>query len=192
MIPPTFKTDILFIMDSSSLVNVEDFRRQKDFAKSMMAAFHVKPGQSRAAAITFGQSSDKVLRFNSYLSVSYIESAIDTATRIGGTARLDKALTDAYDLLKDSNPTVPRIVVLFTAVRQGSDSHKESTDAAAEKLHDLGARVYVIAVGRNPDVDRLGQVADHRQDVLIAPRFIDLRLNRASIAEKIFKRVGES
>lgn len=106
--------------------------------------------------------------------------------------RSDKALTDAYDLLKDSNPTVPRIVVLFTAVRQGSDSHKESTDAAAEKLHDLGARVYVIAVGRNPDVDRLGQVADHRQDVLIAPRFIDLSLNRASIAEKIFKRVGES
>lgn len=190
VIPLSFKSDILFMMESSSLVNNDDFTGQKNFVKSMMSSFHVKLGQSRAAVITYGQYSEKVLRFNSYLPVKDIESAVDRATRVGGTPRLDEALVDAYDIMQDSNPTIARIVVLFSAVRQGSDPYKEAIDAAAEKLHDLGARVYVIAVGRDPDVDSLGEVADHPQDVFNVETFRDLEPNGESIAEKIFERIG--
>lgn len=178
-------------MDSSSLVTEEDFRAQKDFVKTMMASFYVKRGQSRAALITYGQNSTKVLRFDSYLSMNYIESAVDTATGIGGTPRLDKALVDAYDVLTDANPSIPRIVILFTATRKGEDSHKESIEEAAERIHDLGARVYVFEVGRDQTDENLGQVADHPQDVLKIPAFKDLRPNSNSLAETIYTRVGE-
>lgn len=178
-------------MDSSSLVTEDDFRAQKDFVKSMIASFHVKRGQSRAALITFGQNSEKVLRFNSYLSVNYIESAVNTATGIDGTPRLDKALVDAYDVLGDANSSIPRIVILFTATRKGEDPHKESIEAAAERIHDLGARVFVFAVGRDPTDETLGQVADHPQDVFKIPTFKDLRPYNGSMAETIYTRVGE-
>lgn len=191
VIPPKFKSDVLFIMDSSSLVTEDDLRAQKDFVKSMMTSFHVKRGQSRAALITYGKNSEKVLRFNSYLSLNYIESAVDTATSVGGTARVDKALVDASDVLRDANPAIPRIVVLLTASDRGDDPHKESIKAAAERIHDLGARVYVLAVGRLPNVEILGHVADHPQDVFKFPTFKDLRLNSDSKAETIYTRVGE-
>ena len=191
MIPPKFKSDILFIMDSSSLVTEDDLRAQKDFVKSMMASYHVKRGQSRAALITYGQNSEKVLRFNSYLSVNYIESAVDTATSVGGTARIDKALVDASDVLRDANPSIPRIVVLLAATGKGEDPHKESIKAAAERIHDLGARVYVLAVGREPNVEILGHVADQPQDVFKIPTFKDLRRNSDSLTETIYTRVGE-
>jgi len=178
-------------MDASSRVTGDDLRAQKDFVTSMMASFNVKRGQSRAALITYGQNSEKVLRFDSYFSVNYIESAVDTATSVGGTARVDKALVDASDLLRDANPSIPRIVVLLAATGQGEDPHKESIKTAAERIHDLGARVYVLAVGREPNVEILGHVADHPQDVFKMPTFNDLRLNSDSIIETIYIRVGE-
>lgn len=178
-------------MDSSSLVIEEDFREQKDFVKSVIASFHVKRGQSRAALITYGKNSEKVLPFNSYVSANYIESAVDTATGIGGTPQLNKALVDAYDVLRDANPSVPRIVIVIAATRKGEDPHKESIKAAAERIHELGARVYVFAVGRDRTDDSLLQVADHPQDVFRIPTFKDLRPNSDSMAETIYTRVGE-
>ena len=178
-------------MDSSSRVTEDDFRAQKDLVKSMMASFNVKRGQSRAALITYGQNSEKVLRFDSYLSVNYIESAVDTATSVGGTARMDKALIDTSDVLRDANPSIPWIVVLLAATGKEEDPHKESIKAAAERIHDLGARVYVLAVGREPNVEILEHIADHPQDVFKIPTFKDLRQNSASITETIYTRVGE-
>lgn len=178
-------------MDSSSRVTEDDFMAQKDFVKSMMASFNVKRGQSRAALITYGTNSEEVLRFDSYLSVNYIESAVDTATSVGGTARIDKALVDASDVLRDANPSIPRIVVLLAATGKEEDPQKESIKAAAERIHGLGARVYVLAVGREPNVEILGHVADHPQDVFKISTFKDLRLNSDSITETIYTRVGE-
>ena len=191
IIPPKFKSDILFIMDSSSRVTEDDLVAQKGFVKSMMASFNVKRGQSRAALISYGRNSEKVLRFDSYLSVNYIESAVDTATSVGGTARLDKALVDARDVLRDANPSIPRIVVLLAAAGKGEDPHKESIKAAAERIHDLGARVYVLAIGREPNVEILQHVADHPQDVFKIPTFKDLRLSSDSITETVYTRVGK-
>lgn len=178
-------------MDSSSLVTAEDFQEQKDFVKSVIASFHVKRGQSRAALITYGENSEKVLPFNSYISVNYIESVVDTATGIGGTPQLNKALVDAYDVLRGANPSVPRIVILIAATRKGEDPHKELIEAAAERIHDLGARVYVFAVGRDRTDESLLQVADHPQDVFKILTFKDLRSNSDSTAETIYTRVGE-
>ena len=175
-------------MDSSSLVNQEDFRTQKDFVKSIMKSFHVKRGQSRAAVITYGQDSEKVLRFDSYLSLEYIESVIDTATSIGGSPRIDKALVDADDVLRDANQSIPRIVIMFTTIRKGDDSQKKSMDTAAETIHDSGARVYVIAVGRDADADSLKRVPDAPEDIFKIPTFKDLN---DSMAETIYERVGE-
>ena len=191
IIPPTFKSDLLFIVDSSTLVTEDDLRAQKDFVKSMMASFNVKRGQSRAALITYGQNSEKILRFDSYLSVNFIESAVDTATSVGGTARIDKAVVDASDVLRDANPSIPWIVVLLAATGKEEDPHKNSIKAAAERIHDLGARVYVLAVGREPNVEVLEHVADHPRDVFKLPTFKDLRLNGDSITETIYIRVGE-
>ena len=178
-------------MDSSTLVTEDDLRAQKDFVKSMMASFNVKRGQSRAALITYGQNSEKILRFDSYLSVNFIESAVDTATSVGGTARIDKALVDASDVLRDANPSIPWIVVLLAATGKEEDPHKNSIKAAAERIHDLGARVYVLAVGSEPNVEVLEHVADHPRDVFKLPTFKDLRLNGDSITETIYIRVGE-
>ena len=178
-------------MDSSTLVTEDDLRAQKDFVKSMMASFNVKRGQSRAALITYGQNSEKILRFDSYLSVNFIESAVDTATSVGGTARIDKALVDASDVLRDANPSIPWIVVLLAATGKEEDPHKNSIKAAAKRIHDLGARVYVLAVGREPNVEVLEHVADHPRDVFKPPTFKDLRLNGDSITETIYTRVGE-
>ena len=175
-------------MDSSSPVNRDDFQRQKEVVKSIMKSFHVTRGQSRAAVITYGQYSEKLLRFNSYLSLNHMESVVDTATSIGGSPRIDEVLVDAADVLRDANQSIPRIVIMFTTVRDLIDSHKKAIDKASEVIHATGARVYIIAVGKDIDIGSLKKVADSPVDVFKVQTFKDLN---DSMAEMIYQRVGK-
>ena len=178
-------------MDSSSFVSKDDYESQKDFAKAMMRTFNVRPGQSRVASITYGEYSEKVLQFDSYRSVDDIESLIYSARSVGGLPRLHKALINASDIMKDANSSFPGIVILFAVARQGSDIDEKAIESAAEKLHDLGVRVYVITVGKASDLKVLDFVADHPQDVFTVPSFRDLVSRQEDIAKNIFMRVGK-
>ena len=178
-------------MDSSSFVGKDDYESQKDFAKAMMGTFNVRPGQSRVASITYGEYSEKVLQFDSYRSVDDTESLIYSARSVGGLPRLHKALMNASDIMKDANSSFPGIVILFAVARQRSDIDEKAIESAAEKLHDLGVRVYVITVGKDPDLKVLDFVADHPQDVFTVPSFRDLVSRQDDIAKNVFMRVGK-
>lgn len=175
-------------MDSSSPVSRDDFQTQKDVVKSIMKSFYVRRGQSRAAVITYGRYSEKLLRFNSYLSLNDIESVVDTATSIGGSPRIEEVLVDAADVLRDAIQSIPRIVIMFTTVRDLTDRHKKAVDKAAEVIHDTGARVYVIAFGKDVDDLSLKKLADSQEDIFKVPTIKDLN---DSMAVEIFRRVGK-
>ena len=178
-------------MDSSSFVSKEDYKSQKDFAKATMGTFNVRPGQSRVASITYGEYSEKIFQFDSYRSVDDIESLLYSARSVGGLPSLHKALINASDIMKDANSSFPGIVIFIAVARQGSDIDEKAIESAAETLHDLGVRVYVIAVGKDPALKVLDFVADHPHDVFTVPSFRDLVSRQEDIAKNIFMRVGK-
>lgn len=74
---------------------------------------------------------------------------MDRVSSVGGTRRIDKAFAAAAEVLKDSRPSVPKMVVLLTSGRQPLDA--PSLAESAVPLHSLGAMFYVVSIANDLD-----------------------------------------
>lgn len=142
--------DVVFLVDASDGVNSLNFNKEKAFVKILAKRLNVSPGKSRAAVIAFGSSSTLAIDFNSYNSFQAFETLVDRLSSVVGTRRIDKAFEAAALVLKDSLPSVPKIVVLVTAGRQPLDA--PSLEESAVPLHSIGVMFYVVSIAN--DLDR--------------------------------------
>lgn len=142
--------DIVFLVDASDGVNSLNFNKEKAFVKVLAKRFNVSPGKSRAAVIAFGSSSTLAIDFDSYNDFPAFETLLDRVSSVGGARRIDKAFETAAQVLRDSRPSVPKMVVLLTTGRQPLNA--PSLAESAVPLHSIGAMFYVVSIAN--DLDR--------------------------------------
>lgn len=99
----------MFLIDSSSPVDASQYLQQKESVKSLARYLNVKPGHSRAALITYGSTSSKVIDFNGYSTLGEFDTAVNRAGRVGGPRRTDYALEAAKQALYEARPNVPKV-----------------------------------------------------------------------------------
>ena len=80
---------------------------------------------------------------------------------------MDRALEHATQLLSSRGRDGPWIVVLLTAGKQAAAPDAKPLDQAVQPLKRLGARIYVVAVGRDPDTGELIHIVDRRMDIFL-------------------------
>lgn len=171
--------------DSSSDVQNNDFKTQKDFTKTLAKHFNVQPGKSRAALLTYGSNPSLQFRFDGYKTISEFESRVDRAVPVGGNRRIDKALEATQQLIKVARPKVPKIVVLFVSGRQALGSDDLSKRVAP--LRKAGVKTYVIAVGSAPDTNELRPLVSTPGDLFIIPSYNSLAPKGPAVAKHIGK-----
>ena len=130
-------------------MNPLNFKKEKAFVKLLAKRLNVSPGKSRAAVIAFGSTSTLAIRFNSYNNFQAFETLVDRVSSIGGARRIDKAFQAAAQVLKDSQSSVPKLVVLLTTGQQPLDA--PSLAESAVPLHSIGAIFYVVSIANELD-----------------------------------------
>lgn len=175
-------------MDSSSLVNQQDFTKEKDFVKQVARYLSVTPGKSRGYVITYGDRTQDVVRFDSYRNVPEFERAVDSARFVGGSRRIDRVLDAAKNALSSARLDAPKIVVLLTAGRHTPAADAKTLDAAAKPLRDLGARTYVVAIGRGPSKQELQPIVERPGEIIEVDRFEGLKSTAYPTAKRIVDR----
>lgn len=188
--PTLLNADIVFVVDSSSSVSALNYEKEKEIVKKLSKYLNVNTGASRVAFITYGEQSKLEIRFDDDQSFLEIESQIDDAPYVGGERRMDIAIKDAQTALFVSRPSVPKIVILFTAGRQSSSISKSFLENAANALGDMGAKTYVIAVGPEHDRQDLRKIADPLQSIIEFSSFDRLLKNVPSLAKDIASATG--
>ena len=191
LLPDEYDADIIFALDASITVSKDDFLVQKSFVKSMAKYLNVVSDKSRAAVISYGDSSTSVVRFGSYSSLHSLEDAIDKAPYIGGTRRIDKALENVGVLLGEARPAVPKVVVLLTAGRQSTDPRAKSLVEASKPLRDQGAKTFIFAIGSESDVNELEPIVDRTGKIFELYSFESLSPRSRSMAAAVAKQAGE-
>ena len=180
--------DVVFLVDSSSLVNQQDFTKENDFVKQIARYLGVSPGKSRGYVITYGDRTEDAVRFDSYRTAPEFERAVDAARYVGGSRRIDRALDAAKSALFNSRLDAPKIVVLLTAGRHTPAADAKTLDEAAKPLRDLGAKTYVIAIGRAPSKQELRPIVERPGDIIEVDRFEGLKPNAYATAKHIVDR----
>ena len=180
-----FSSDVVFVMDSSSTVNEEDYQKEKSFVKSVAKTLNVSPGNSRAALVTYGDRSSRILTFDILRSSSEFDTAVNNSPHVGGGRRVDLALDEVAGVLTTARSGVPVIVVLLVAGKQSRVVGAKALFDAAKPLHGQNRNVYVVAVGREADLRELGRIVIRPSDIFSQVSFAALSSQAGIIGRSI-------
>ena len=182
--PADLFADIVFLVDSSDDVTNDAFLREKYFVKQLARSLNIAPGKSRAALLTYSTNPQSSFNLEKYDTIARFEKGVDSVPYIGGTRRIDKALHAAANVLLEARPTALKIVVLLTTGKQTEDSDTKTLEEAVRPLQALGAMLYAVPIGKEPDVQELRQVFD---DVVLVATPTDLQKHITEVTRHVFR-----
>lgn len=169
LLPRDFKSDVLFLVDSSQTVSKENFQRELDFVKAVIRALNISPGKSRASVVSFGNSpAPPSIRFDDSTDVGYLLRRVDSVPYLGGPKQLGKALLFAARVFPMNRPDSHKILVVVT---DGEQTLGRDLTEAVRLLHELGVILYVIGAGENADMNELGKITSQHENLFYSKTF---------------------
>ena len=105
-----------------------------------------------------------------------------------GSRRIDKVLNSASQLIANTRELFPKIVVLLTAGRRGSE---QPLELVVKPLREHGAKMYVVAIGDRPDVNELLPIVKDERFVIKIPSFNDLPRRALQVSQTLGNQSGE-
>lgn len=179
----------MFVIDSSYEVSQEDYKREKDFIKSLVRSLNMSSDSSRAALISYGDHGSLNSRFIGLQSLVDFDRSVDNASYIGGDRRIDNALEMVTRLLSEAGTASSKVVIFLTGGKHASSG--ESLGDAMEQLRHHDAKMYVIAIGKQADFQELRSLVGSKEDVLKVLSFKELNSQKTRIASHITEKAGE-
>ena len=166
----SFELDMLFILDTSSGVSLEDYDIQKTFVQRITMHLGIFNRQSRAAVVAYGANSFVVFSFGGYNSNLEFARLLKEARMFGGERRVDRALDTASAVMLNARSSKPKVVLLISAGKQSNASDVRPLKDAVLPLRHLGAWLYLIAFGQEDASDFL-QVTIKPTDIFFSRFF---------------------
>ena len=182
-----YTADIVFLVDSSSNVAPETYKKEKELVAKLSDTLNLVPNRSRVAILLYGEYPTRAIAFDVYSTPARLQEGLEALVYIQlGKRRIDRALTAAARRLAGQDRPVHKDVVLITVGKQSRDA--SSLAVAVQPLVALGARVFVVAVGSGPDLSALSKAVERRADIMPLPRFDDLNAQALTISDYIRNR----
>lgn len=176
---------IVFLVDSSSAVQQEQFEKEKEFIKTLAEYLHFgSTDKTKAAVINYGSLPSISVKFDEYSSLKGLKGGIERMTLAQGSRRIDRALDEAADLLRPIDPLSSKILVLLTTGRQAQESDVTPLDVSIQPIKDMGSEMYVVAVGSEPSTQELRPLVRKLEDMFRVP-FIAMEYDVWRIAKHI-------
>lgn len=182
--------DIVFMVDSSGLVENENYQKEKEFVKSLARLVNATSENARVAVIAYSSSPILAVRFDGYNSLGEFDKKMEEMPLLGGSSRrMDVALQTAAQVLNTARQHVPKLAILLTAGRQIPGGI--SLDTATEQLRRLNATTLVVAIGQQYDKQELGPVVADQDDDLFEVASFNALVSRArEIGQAIKEKSG--
>nr|KAG5701827.1 hypothetical protein BaRGS_019038 [Batillaria attramentaria] len=158
-LPPCNKADLVFVLDSSESLSVENFEQLKDFVQNISKALTIGPDDVQIGAIKFNSAAFGEFDLNDFANMADVLAAIEGIVRAPGGTRTDLALdllvSDAFTAPNGDREGIPNIAVVIT---DGASNEASLTATAAQQAQDAGITLLAVGIG-NIDEDELKTIA---------------------------------
>ena len=181
----SFAADIVFIVDSTSVVTPFQFTRAKRFVRIISEYLNISPGKSRGAMVTFGQTPLIDFSFDSYKSTSEFHEKVSSTPYMGGKASISSSLRVAGTLFSAARGSYPWIVIFVTPWRPDNIGDSASLENAARPLLNRGVWLYVLSIHENPFVGWLRPMVVDPSDAFSVVSYRDLPASIGPLASHI-------
>ncbi|XP_025106489.1 collagen alpha-3(VI) chain-like isoform X11 [Pomacea canaliculata] len=190
------KTDVVFILDSSSTVGWETFNRIKMYAEILMRSMNVDSCDINVGAMKYSSAAMIQFRLGMYDNTESISSAINAIGYTHGRANMADALrvlrTQMFNGRNGDRPDAKNVAYLLT---DGStEINRDITLSEADLIIDAGVRLIPLVVTERDreDVEQVEQIASAQGMQLLSIES-ETRLQEMSdqVLQAMFDREGE-
>lgn len=182
------EADVAFVVDTSGSISDENFKKQKDFVKSLASSFDPTSTKHQLGLISYSSNAQMEVSFTDKADRKEFEEAVDRVPHTKGRTRLDKALKLASSQLFTTEGGArsgqPKAMIILTDGKQSQDPDTVPLQDAVRPLKKLGVRIYAIAIGDDVDLNELYEVTESKEDVFTVSDFDDLANMANDIALK--------
>ncbi|NXA49496.1 VWA2 protein, partial [Nothocercus julius] len=138
--------DLVFAVDASAGVGLENFLQLKDFVRSGSSHFSINRDVTQIALVVYGSRAHTAFTLNTHTSSSGLLQAINQLPFLGGSSSAGSALLHIYgDVMtvqKGARPGVNKVVVMLT-----NGAGMEGAASPAQQLRNSGILVFVVVIG---------------------------------------------
>lgn len=166
--------DVAFILDASSSIGVENFKRILKFIGSLVHDLSHKNSKMRYSLITFSTKGTLVFSFGRFLDAKLIKEVIEQTAYTPGSTNIAAGLRNAADAFSNgygSRPNADNFAIFITDGYANIDAHL--TVSTAEALKAKVKKVIGIGIGLD-NTDELAAIASGETNVFVAENFLKL------------------
>ncbi|CBY06820.1 unnamed protein product [Oikopleura dioica] len=140
------KSDLVFIIDGSWSVGNVNFRKAKDFMKSLVNPFEIGWDYTRVSVLQYSDDPRIEFYLKDYQDKTTLLNAIDAITYKGGNTRTGEAIRymmgQIFSVEAGSRPYVKKHMVLLT-----DGQSQDDVGAPARAAKNFNIRTFAIGVG---------------------------------------------
>lgn len=179
------KADLVFLLDMSGSISVENYAIMINFTAELLKSFKVSNKFVRVGLAQFSDTPSHEFFLNDYSNEEEVVSHVLRLKYSGGNTYIGKALDHIKNYFKSSTGSrygVSKNLVLIT----DGDSYDDVGDVA-ERLRALGVEVFAIGIGNFHSL-KLLQITGDPQRLFNVRSFSDLE----NIKNKLFETICKS
>ncbi|XP_074663110.1 matrilin-1-like isoform X2 [Tubulanus polymorphus] len=167
------KADILFVMDESSSIWPEYFKKQMEFAARVVSAFNIQPDSIRIGAITFSTKARIQFNFKDYITKDEVVKALlETKQTIGHTSTWEALkLARTYSFRRNQGSRGPEVPKIAFVITDGNSQETYWTLDEATLLKSTGVKLFAIGVGKNVSDFELKNIASGADFILAVENY---------------------
>ncbi|CAB3988505.1 protocadherin Fat 4-like [Paramuricea clavata] len=163
VIPDACQTamDLVFVLDNSGTVGVENFEKVKDFVKRVINVFNIGADGTHVSVVTYGTYTHIEFNLVKYFTKNELRNAVDDIKYNGSLTYTGEALNTVRQKVFTASAgmrndyDIPKILLLLT---DGFSNGIKPLEPA-NQLRDLGVSIFSIGVGPSVSQSELKEIA---------------------------------
>lgn len=145
--------DLVFLLDQSSSINLDDYGIMKNFTAEVVNSFEVSEKFVHIGLAQFSDRSLDEFDLNKYFKKEDVITHILKMEYYGGDTYIGKALVNIMEYFKTSRGSRDKISKNLVLITDG-DSHDDVEDEGY-RLREMGVEVFAIGIGDVHDLELL-------------------------------------
>lgn len=185
------KVDLVFLMDGSTSIQPNDFKKMKEFLASVVQDFDVSLNRVRIGAAQFSDTYHPEFPLGTFIGEKEISFQIENIKQIFGNTHIGAALREVEhyfrpDMGSRINTGTPQVLLVLT-----DGQSQDEVAQAAEALRHRGIDIYSVGIG-DVDDQQLIQITGTAEKKLTVHNFDELKKVNKRIVRNICTTGGES
>ncbi|KAI8484386.1 biological adhesion [Branchiostoma belcheri] len=156
--PCSAVADIVFVVDGTGSVGLENFERMKTFISQLLAFLDIGENAVRVSIVQYAVQARTEFFLDQYFDLQALQDAVEAIQYMGGYTKTGNAIDFAtnvhFDVRNGARATVTKIVVVIT-----DGISQDDVQRPARRMRQAGIVTIAVGVGSNLDSDQLLAIA---------------------------------